>query len=638
MDIIVLDFETYYDQAFSLSKITTEAYIRSPLFETIGVAVKVNDGPTVWKSGDFKTIKSFLDRYNIPKNAVCAQNAHFDVAILNWIYNIRPARILDTLSMANVLHGINESVSLKNLAKLYGIGEKGTEVVKALGKRRQDFGSVDLAEYGEYCKNDVELTYTLLRFMMPQFPKKELKLIDLTVRMFTEPVLKMDKRKLETALYEIGVARRSLMLKLMNELGVKTEDTLQKQLMSNDKFAELLRSNGVEPPRKISPTTGKETYAFAKTDEDFTVLEEHPNPTIQALFAARMGFKSTIGITRTEAFLSIAERGTFPFPLKYSGASVTHRWSGFDVNPQNLTRIDPDNPRPSDALRHALVAPKGYKLVVADLSNIELRLGLWLAGQDDKLDLIRNGIDLYRDFAADAYKVPYDSISKKDPKRFVGKVASLSLIYGTGAVKLQGTIRIQSKGAQTVTEAEAQSLTSLYRTGYSAVVNTWADGTSVLDALMNKQSKTFGRNGVVRIGPVFTDAAGLIFESIGIIKPNGLVLTYPDLKRTINKDTKKSEITYAQRNGRDKVYGSKVFQRVTQSLARDIMAENIISASKKYHVVGTVHDELLLLVPEADAEQALADVIEIMRTPPAWAPDLPLDAEGGIGDSYGESK
>jgi len=638
MNIIVLDFETAYTSEYSLSKITTEAYIRSPLFETIGVAVKVNDEPTVWKSGDFKTIKSFLDRYNIPAHAVCAQNAHFDVAILNWIYNIRPARILDTLSMANVLHGINESVSLKNLAKLYGIGEKGNEVIKALGKRRQDFGSVDLAEYGEYCKNDVELTYTLLQFMMPQFPKKELKLIDLTVRMFTEPVLKMDKRKLETALYEIGVARRSLMLKLMNELGVKSEDTLQKQLMSNEKFAELLRANGVTPPRKISPTTGKETYAFAKTDEDFTVLEEHPNPTIQALFAARMGFKSTIGITRTEAFLSIAERGTFPFPLKYSGASVTHRWSGFDVNPQNLTRIDPDNPKPSDALRHALIAPKGYKLVVADLSNIELRLGLWIAGQDDKLDLIRNGIDLYRDFAADAYKVPYASISKKDPKRFVGKVASLSLIYGTGAGKLQGTIRIQSKGAQTVTEAEALSLTSLYRTGYSAVVKTWADGTSVLDALMSKQARTFGRNGVVRIGPVFTDAAGLIFETIGIIKPNGLVLTYPDLKRTINKDTKKSEITYAQRNGHDKVYGSKVFQRVTQSLARDIMAENIISASKKYHVVGTVHDELLLLVPEADAEQALADVIEIMRTPPAWAPDLPLDAEGGIGDSYGDAK
>jgi DNA polymerase len=631
MDIITLDFETYYDRAFSLSKITTEAYIRSPQFETIGVAVKVNDNPAVWYSGTYKELKSYLEEYDLHKHAVCAQNAHFDMAILNWIYGIRPAKILDTLSMANVLHGINESVSLKNLAKLYGIGEKGTEVLNALGKRRLDFDREELARYGEYCINDVELTYTLLTHMMPQFPKSELRLIDLTVRMFTEPKLKLDKKMLEKALYEIGVERRSLMLKLMNELGVKSEDTLQKQLMSNDQFAKLLRENGVEPPRKISPTTGKETYAFAKTDEEFTMLEDHPNPIIQALFAARMGFKSTIAITRSEAFLGIAERGTFPFPLKYSGACVTHRWSGFDVNPQNLSRIDLDRPKPSDALRYALHAPKGYKLVVADLSNIELRLGLWLAGQDDKLDLIREGIDLYRDFASQAYQIPYESISKKDPKRFVGKCASLSLIYGTGAVKLQGTIRIQSKGAQTVSDSEALSLTTLYRTGYSSVVNTWNDGTSVLDALMKKQSKTFCRNGII-------STIELANGGMGLVKPNGLVLTYPELKRTVNKDTKKPEITYAQRHGRDKVYGSKVFQRVTQSLARDIMAENILTASKKYHVVGTVHDELLLLVPEEHAEQALVDVIEIMRTPPAWAPDLPLDAEGGIGDSYGDAK
>jgi hypothetical protein len=257
------------------------------------------------------------------------------------------------------------------------------------------------------------------------------------------------------------------------------------------------------------------------------MLEDHPNPIIQALFAARMGFKSTIAITRSEAFLGIAERGTFPFPLKYSGACVTHRWSGFDVNPQNLSRIDLDRPKPSDALRYALHAPKGYKLVVADLSNIELRLGLWLAGQDDKLDLIREGIDLYRDFASQAYQIPYESISKKDPKRFVGKCASLSLIYGTGAVKLQGTIRIQSKGAQTVSDSEALSLTTLYRTGYSSVVNTWNDGTSVLDALMKKQSKTFCRNGII-------STVELANGGMGLVKPNGLVLTYPELKRTVN--------------------------------------------------------------------------------------------------------
>ena len=626
MNIIVLDFETAYTTEYSLSKITTEAYIRSPLFETIGVAVKVNDGVTEWCTGDFKAINKFLKKFDLENQAVCAQNAHFDMAILNWIYGIKVGKILDTLSMANVLHGLSESVSLANLSKLYGIGEKGTEVVNARGKNRADFSKEELARYGEYCINDVELTYTLLTRMLPQFPKKELKLIDLTVRMFTEPMLKLDKKLLEVALHDIGLERRSLMLSLMNELNVKTEETLQKQLMSNEQFAKLLKENGIEPPRKISPTTGKETWAFAKTDEEFTMLEDHPNPIVQALFAARMGFKSTIGITRTEEFLSISERGTFPFPLKYAGACVTHRWSGFDVNPQNLSRIDPKKPRPVDALRKAIIAPRGYKIVVADLSNIELRLGLWLAGQEDKLQLIRDGKDLYRDFAAQAYKVDYDSISKSDPKRFVGKCASLSLIYGTGAEKLQGTIRIQSKGAQTVTEEEAKNLTKLYRTGYDEVVNTWNSGTSVLDAILKNQARSFCRNDVIKV----TDK--------GMLKPNGLVLTYPDLKRTVNKDTGRAEYTYAQRHGRDKVYGAKVFQRVTQSLARDIMAEIILGISKKYIVVGTVHDEVLLLVEEDNAVQALEDLLTLMRTPPEWAPDLPLDGEGGIADSYGDAK
>lgn len=638
MNLLTIDFETFYDTAFSLSKITTEEYIRSDKFEVIGVSVKVNDQPAEWFSGDFKDTKKFLQKFDIPNNAVCAQNAHFDGAILNWIYGIRPARIVDTLSMANALHGINESCSLANLAKLYNVGIKGDEVVKARGKRRLDFSPDELAQYGEYCKNDVELTYLLARYMMPQFPKKELKLIDLTVRMFTEPLLKLDTKILEKSLYELGLNRRNLMLKLMKLLNVKNEEELKKQLMSNEKFAELLKENGVEPPRKISPTTQKETWAFAKTDEEFAVLEDHENPVVQALFAARMGFKSTIAITRSEAFLDISKRGTFPFPLKYSGASVTHRWSGFDVNPQNLSRIDPDNPKPSDALRYAIEAPKGYKLVVADLSNIELRLGLWLAGQDDKLDLIREGIDLYRDFASKAYNVPYESIGKKDPMRFVGKCASLSLIYGTGATKLQSTIRIQSKGANIISETEAKALTQLYRTDYAKVVATWNAGTSVLDALLASQSRGFCKNDVVQIGKAYKQAYGLLNDEMGLIKPNGLALMYPDLKKSINKESGKTEYSYQQRHGRDKVYGSKVFQRVTQSLARDIMAEIILSASKKYHVVGTVHDEVLLLVEEDNAEAALEDLLSIMRTPPEWAPDLPLDAEGGVADRYGDAK
>ena len=638
MNIITIDIESYYDVAFSLSKITTEEYIRDKQFEVIGVGVKVNDEPAVWYSGDFASTKKFLESFKMQESAVVAHNAHFDMAILNWIYGIKPAKIIDTLSMANALHGVNESVSLANLSLLYHIGEKGTEVIKAQGKRRVDFSAEDLAAYGEYCKNDVELTYVLMQFMLPQFPKRELKIIDMTVRMFTEPVLKLDKKILEQSLYNIGLERRNLMFNLMKQLNVKTEDGLKTQLMSNEKFAQLLKENGVVPPTKISTTTGKETYAFAKTDEEFAALEDHPNPIIQALYAARMGFKSTIALTRSEAFLGISERGTFPFPLKYSGAAVTHRWSGFDVNPQNLSRIDPDNPRPSDALRMAIHAPKGYKLVVADLSNIELRLGLWLAGQSDKLDLIRKGIDLYRDFASQAYNVPYESIGKKDPMRFTGKCASLSLIYGTGAAKLQNTIRIQSKGTNIISLDEAKALTDLYRSSYGEVVKTWNQGTSVLDALLKNQTTTFCANDVVKIGPVMRGAAGFMFDSNGLIKPNGMVLTYPDLKKTLNKDGK-TEYTYEQkRRMRDKVYGSKVFQRCTQSLARDIMAEIIFGIGKKYKVVGTVHDEVLLLVKEDQAEQALEELLTLMRTPPEWAPDLPLDGEGGVADSYGDAK
>jgi DNA polymerase len=160
----------------------------------------------------------------------------------------------------------------------------------------------------------------------------------------------------------------------------------------------------------------------------------------------------------------------------------------------------------------------------------------------------------------------------------------------------------------------------------------------MLDALMSKQAKEFCNGGVIKIGPAFVGAAGLLFNDIGMIKPNGMVLTYPDLKRSVNPDTGKSEYTYEQRHGRDKVYGAKVFQRVTQSLARDIMAEIIVGISKKYHVVGTVHDEVLLLVPEAQAETALEELLTLMRTPPEWAPDLPLDGEGGVAESYGEAK
>ena len=311
MKLICLDFETFYSREFSLSKMTTESYIRSPEFEVIGVAVKVDDSSSQWVSGDFDEITSFLDRFDIENNALIAHNAAFDCAILNWHFKIKPKFIFDTLSMARPLHALTVGGSLAKLSEHYGLGAKGTEVVDAMGKRRTDFSPSELAAYGNYCRNDVDLTYRLFKLLAKGFPKPELLIIDMMVRMFTEPVLTLDKAMLEKHLADV----RQKKAKLMEMIEAGTED-----LMSNDKFAAALRALGVEPPTKISLRTGKVAYAFAKTDTEFKELLDHPDEQVQALVAARLGVKSTIEETRTESFIAISERGPLPILLNYYGA------------------------------------------------------------------------------------------------------------------------------------------------------------------------------------------------------------------------------------------------------------------------------------------------------------------------------
>jgi DNA polymerase I-like protein with 3'-5' exonuclease and polymerase domains len=416
-NLITIDFETYYDKEYGLKKFTTEQYIRDEKFEVIGVAVK-DKGVTKWFTGTHAETKAFLDSYNMHEHFVLGHNMRFDASILSWIFDIHPLGLFDTMSMAQILHGLTESVSLANLSKLYQLGEKGTEVLDALGKRRLDFTHNDLAKYGSYCINDVELTYELFTELKDRFTAPEMKLIDLTIRMYTEPKIELNKGLLLRHLHKVKEAKE----KLLASVAVDKE-----LLMSNPKFAELLIEQGVTPPMKISATTGKETYAFAKTDEEFKALLEHDNPYVQALAAARIGNKSTIEETRTENFIQIANRGKLPVPLKYAGAVVSHRWSGVDgINLQNL-------PRTSE-LRRAMCAPKGYKLVASDLSNIELRLAYWFAQSHSKIQQIKDGIDLYKQSAADITGTPYNEVNKD--LRFIFKVVNLSGIYGVGAAKM----------------------------------------------------------------------------------------------------------------------------------------------------------------------------------------------------------
>lgn len=406
MDILNIDFETYYDRQFSLSKMTTEEYIRDPQFETIGVAVKRNEEETVWFSGTNTQTKRWLQQWDWDNSVAVAHNAMFDMAILNWRYDIRPKRIADTLSMLRAIDGPHAGNSLAKAVERYGLGEKGDEVINALGKRRLDFTDAEMARYGEYCINDVELTQKLFAVLAPLTPVLELRLIDLTIRMFTEPTLVLDKQVLTNHVSNVRSKKEELMAKLNYD---------KSELMSNPKLAELLEFHGVSPPMKISPKTGKAAYAFAKSDEGFKALLEHENPQVQAIVAARLGVKSTLEETRTERFINIADRGLLPVPLRYYAAH-TGRWGGDDkVNLQNLPRKSP--------LKKSMLAPEGYVFIDCDSSQIEARTLAWLAGQDDLVEAFDKGEDVYKIMASSIYEVPIDDVT--DDQRFVGKTTIL---------------------------------------------------------------------------------------------------------------------------------------------------------------------------------------------------------------------
>lgn len=318
MHLVTIDAETFYDREYSLSKITTEAYVRSPLYETIGVAIKIDEGETVWYPQP--QVEAALKAIDWSEALVLCQNTMFDAAILAWRYGIQPAGLADTMCMSRALYPHEKSHSLKTQAERMGIGQKGDEVVNALGKRYKDFDTESLARYAAYCINDVELTHTLFkRYLNAGFPRQELRLIDLTLKMFTEPVLTLDRELLKEHLADVKAQKEALLSKL------SADD--KARLMSNPQLADMLREHGVEPPMKISPTTGKETYAFAKTDEAFKALLEHEDMRVQAIVAARLGVKSTLEETRTERFIDISYRGDFPVPLRYYAAH-SGRWGG----------------------------------------------------------------------------------------------------------------------------------------------------------------------------------------------------------------------------------------------------------------------------------------------------------------------
>lgn len=606
MNIIALDFETYYDKEYSLSKITTEEYVRSELFETIGVGVQVNDEPTTWFSGDHRRTCDWLNEFDWKNSFLLAHNAVFDAAILSWRFDIHPKGILDTLSMARAWHGVDVGGSLAFLAEKYQLGKKGTEVVNALGKRRADFSPDELEAYSEYCINDVKLTRALFDILIQNFPARELKVIDTTIKMFTEPTLELDLPLLEQHLENVKAKKEQLL-----EMAEANRD----DLMSNDKFAELLKKMGVEPPVKISAKTGKEAWAFAKTDEAFKELANHPDPRVQILVGARLGNKTTLEETRTQRFIDIAKRGAMPVPLKYYAAH-TGRWGGDDkVNLQNL----PSRGQNANKLKRAIRAPERFVIIDSDSSQIEARVLAWLAEQNDLVEAFEKGEDVYKIMASAIYGKPVEEISKDE--RFVGKTTILGAGYGMGAAKFAAQLKVL--GTE-VAEDECKRIIDVYRSTYAKIPELWSSAQRCLEAIIQKQSASLGRADVLTFDPL----------EQGFMLPNKLWLRYEGLHKTLTDG--RTQYEYPTRKGATKTYGGKVIENLCQAIARCVIAEQMTLIAKRYKVVLTVHDAVACIAPKNEAEEAKAYVEQCMRSRPQWCVDLPLNCEAGYGESYGD--
>jgi DNA polymerase len=607
MKIISIDFETYYGKDLGFKTHTTEEYVRDDKFEVIGVGVKVDEEETKWHSGDYKTLKKELEEYDFGNSLVLAHNTQFDGAVLHWHFGIRPRGYLDTLCMARAIHGVDVGGSLKVLAERYEIGQKGTEVEDAKGKRRLDFTDEDLASYGEYCRNDVELTWQLFQiFMNKGFPAKELKVINTTLKMFIEPKLELNLPLLEQHLEDVKDKKEALL-----NACVADKDTL----MSNDKFAELLKSLGVDPPTKESPRTKKQAWAFAKTDEEFKQLASHPDPRVQALVSARLGTKTTLEETRTQRFIDIAKRGKLPVPIKYYAAH-TGRWGGDDkINLQNL----PSRGNNKNKLKKAIVPPDGYVIIDCDSSQIEARTVAWLAEQNDLVDAFEKGEDVYKIMATAIYSKNIEEITSEE--RFVGKTTILGCGYGMGAQKFRA--QLKTFGTE-ISEAESQNIINIYRTTYPNIVNLWGSAQSCIKNILSNKAGNLGRKGVVEFDPV----------EKGFLLPSGLWQRYEGLECVTDADNK-TQYQYKTRKGNIKIYGGKVIENLCQGIARCVIAEQMLKIGIKYPVVLTVHDAVACIAPKEEAKEAQEYVEKCMRWRPEWASDLPLNCESGIGESYG---
>ena len=630
MKLLYLDIESYYDQEYSLRKMTPAEYILDPRWEEHMLGYRFDDDMT--RIVDGPDIKAFFDSVDPSNTITLTYNSLFDNCVFAWRYGFVPARMIDVMGMVRMLRGhVLKGVSLETAADYFHLPAKGHEIAKVKGLRRAAImgNPVLWAQYQDYCRRDVYLMASIFHKLAPEMPKSQWKVMDLVLRAAVEPQYVIDYDMLQQH-YNDVVADKEELMRLANSNKL--------ELMSNDKFAERLIELGIEPGMKPSPSNPEiETYAFAKTDEFMSALQEHDDPQVQALAAARLGVKSTLEEKRSQRLLAIAnlkwpttlgEEVTrlMPIPLRYAGAHTMRLSGDWKINMQNLPTGRGGKPT---KLRHALCAPPGHKVVVGDLGQMHARITSWLSGSP-LLQQFREKKDPYNAQASNIFQRPINrKLASDEIEGQIGKAAVLGLGFGAAAKKFYGMVIRAVRGSGGDIEALkkvwtlelAEKAVKAYRRSERKTVDLWYK----LDLIL--ETAFCGKGGAVRLGPVEIGH--------GYVKgPSGLKMQYVVPEEFGGRD---KLYLYAKRH--HKIYGASMLENIVQFLEVEIMQAAATRLAKRgIRYASQSHDELAFVVRDEDVDKVKAIVVEELTRPPSWATDLPLTASVSQGQSYGEAK
>lgn len=639
---VYLDMETFYDPAngYSLSKkdMTYEAYVRDPRFQVILCSFYIPEtGEKYWVSNHKDGVRKELEALRLHECNVIAHNNPFDAFILADYYGIEPMEISCTMTMSRPLHGIKAANDLGRLAQRYHLPAKKDEVHHVAGLRLEDFDSYGLNRYGDYGLRDTELLAPLYGLFRMHYSEQDMITMSDTIRAGCVCQIQVDVPLLEAYLPRIEQEQldkvRRIGSMLTEECGhipdfpdVSTDEAMKKALSSAGKFGQILEALGYEVPMKESKTaknddgTPKIIPALAKNDMGFKELLRSEDEVLVALCEARLGEKSTINRTRAESFINIGRRGRMPFPLKTFGAG-TGRWSGYQgINMQNLGKRGNDK-----TLRRSLRAPKGFAFVTCDLSQIEARRMADHANQMDLLKAFEHNEDPYSQFATILYGYEVTKHNGKKKERNVGKECILSLQYTSWYESFW--LRLRTAYDMDVTKDFCKDAVLLYRDTYKNIVNYWDECQTALDIMLHGGHYEFGyeRNYVAEKGK--------------IILPDGWVMKYEDLRVEGHDENGRPVVMYTDRENRKrrKIYRGIIANNTTQgSSARILMAQMRNLREDGIIWAGTVHDELIFLVPVRELVEWCEHIENGMRFRPSWAHRTPIDCELTVGENYAD--